>query len=48
MWAQKARYAIACYEDGGIFIDPVFFFRLEENKYLLWYVQPDGPSGDLA
>ena len=36
----RGRYAIACYEDGGIFIDGVFF-RLEENKY--WYVQPDGP-----
>ena len=36
----RGRYAIACYEDGGIFIDGVFF-RLEENKF--WYVQPDGP-----
>ena len=36
----RGKYAIACYEDGGIFIDGVFF-RLEENKF--WYVQPDGP-----
>jgi len=36
----RGRYAIACYEDGGIFIDGVFF-RLEKNKF--WYVQPDGP-----
>ena len=40
MKVGRGRYAIACYEDGGIFIDGVFF-RLEENKY--WYVQPDGP-----
>jgi aminomethyltransferase len=36
----RGRYAIACYEDGGIFIDGVMF-RLDENKF--WYVQPDGP-----
>ena len=40
MKVGRGRYAIACYEDGGIFIDGVFF-RLEENKF--WYVQPDGP-----
>lgn len=40
MKVGRGRYAIACYDDGGIFIDGVFF-RLEENKF--WYVQPDGP-----
>jgi len=40
MKVGRGKYAIACYEDGGIFIDGVFF-RLEENKF--WYVQPDGP-----
>ncbi|MDB2636009.1 aminomethyltransferase family protein [Alphaproteobacteria bacterium] len=40
MKVGRGRYAIACNEDGGIFIDGVFF-RLDENKY--WYVQPDGP-----
>ena len=40
MKVGRGRYAIACYDDGGIFIDGVFF-RLEDNKY--WYVQPDGP-----
>ncbi len=40
MKVGRGRYAIACYENGGIFIDGVFF-RLEENKF--WYVQPDGP-----
>ena len=40
MKVGRGKYAIACYEDGGIFIDGVFF-RLEENKS--WYVQPDGP-----
>ena len=40
MKVGRGRYAIACYEDGGIFIDGVFF-RLEEDKF--WYVQPDGP-----
>ena len=39
MKVGRGKYAIACYEDGGIFIDGVFF-RLEENKF--WYVQPDG------
>ena len=40
MKVGRGRYAIACYDDGGIFIDGVFF-RLEENKF--WYVQHDGP-----
>ena len=40
MKVGRGKYAIACYDDGGIFIDGVFF-RLEENKF--WYVQPDGP-----
>ena len=40
MKVGRGKYAIACHEDGGIFIDGVFF-RLEENKF--WYVQPDGP-----
>jgi len=40
MKVGRGRYAIACYDDGGIFIDGVFF-RLEEDKF--WYVQPDGP-----
>ena len=39
MKVNRGRYAIACNNDGGIFIDGVFF-RLTENKF--WYVQPDG------
>ena len=40
MKVGRGKYAIACYENGGIFIDGVLF-RLEQNKF--WYVQPDGP-----
>ena len=40
MKVGRGKYAIACYEDGGIFIDGVLF-RMEQNKF--WYVQPDGP-----
>jgi len=35
----RGRYAIACNEDGGLFMDGILF-RLEENRF--WYVQPDG------
>jgi len=35
----RGRYAIACNEEGGLFMDGILF-RLEENKF--WYVQPDG------
>ena len=35
----RGRYAIACNEDGGLFMDCILF-RLEENRF--WYVQPDG------
>ena len=40
MKVGRGKYAIACYENGGIFIDGVLF-RMEQNKF--WYVQPDGP-----
>ena len=40
MKVGRGKYAIACYENGGMFIDGVLF-RLEQNKF--WYVQPDGP-----
>lgn len=35
----RGRYAIACTESGGTFMDGVLF-RLADNRY--WYVQPDG------
>ncbi len=35
----RGRYAIACTESGGTFMDGVLF-RLTEDRY--WYVQPDG------
>ena len=40
MKVGRGKYAFACHENGGIFIDGVLF-RLEQNKF--WYVQPDGP-----
>jgi aminomethyltransferase len=35
----RGRYAIACTNDGGIFMDGILF-KLADNRY--WYVQPDG------
>lgn len=35
----RGRYAIACTEDGGIFMDGILF-QPSRNRY--WYVQPDG------
>lgn len=35
----RGRYAIACTEEGHLFMDGVLF-RLADNRF--WYVQPDG------
>ena len=35
----RGRYAIACTQDGGLFMDGVLF-KLGERRY--WFVQPDG------
>ncbi|MGB2839314.1 MAG: aminomethyltransferase family protein [Actinomycetes bacterium] len=36
---DRARYAIACAPDGGVFMDGILF-RLADEQY--WFVQPDG------
>ena len=36
----RGRYAIACTEEGGTFMDGILF-KMEQDRY--WYVQPDGP-----